>query len=220
MRVVEIFKSIDGEGVRTGQIVTFIRLAGCNLRCCYCDTTYAFDKKQATEMSVQEILAKVKELGCSKITLTGGEPLVHKDVMVLLLALGTNGYQINIETNGSVDLIPFIHLRDRYDLDMFFTVDYKTIYSKMNSQMNKNSFAYLDCQRDIVKCVVANKEDFDDALKYLDGLHKQFNIWVSPVFGEVEPSDIVEWVKDTKREDITIQVQLHKIIWDPNKKGV
>lgn len=220
MRVVEIFKSIDGEGIRTGQIVTFIRLAGCNLRCCYCDTKYAFDEKQATEMSVQEILAKVKELECSKITLTGGEPLVHKDVMALLLALGTNGYQINIETNGSVDLIPFIHLRDRYDLNMFFTVDYKTIYSKMNSQMNKNSFVYLDRQRDIVKCVVANKEDFDDALKYLDGLHKQFNIWVSPVFGEVEPSDIVEWVKDTKREDITVQVQLHKVIWDPNKKGV
>lgn len=220
MRVVEIFKSIDGEGIRTGQIVTFIRLAGCNLRCCYCDTKYSFDKEQATEMSVQEILAKVKELGCSKITLTGGEPLIHDDTVALLLALGMNDYQVNIETNGSLDLTPFVLLRNRYDLDMFFTVDYKTIYSKMNKQMNEKSFIYLDCQKDIVKCVIANKEDFDDALSHLANLHKPFNIWMSPVFGEVEPADIVEWVKETKREDITVQVQLHKIIWDPNKKGV
>lgn len=225
MRVVEIFKSIDGEGKRTGQIVTFIRLAGCNLRCCYCDTTYAFDLNKATEMSVEEIIDAVYKLNCSKITLTGGEPLIHKDVIQLLKRLGELNYQINIETNGSIDLRPFIQLRGRYNIDMFFTVDYKSIYSGENASMNANSFIYLDPNKDIVKCVIADKKDFDNALTYLNSYNldcgaKKFNIWFSPVFGKVDPADIVEWIKATGREDLTIQIQLHKIIWDPNKRGV
>lgn len=220
MRVIEIFGSIDGEGKRTGQLATFIRLAGCNLRCCYCDTTYSFDMNAAKEMSVSDIVKKCQDIGYHNITLTGGEPLVHEEVDALIFDLCARGYQVNVETNGSVDLTRFCAMRYKYDLDLFFTVDFKTIYSGMRKRMNMLSFDKLDIERDIVKCVVANREDMDDALSYLDSFKKKFNIWFSPVFGKIEPREIVEYVIEHKRQDITTQVQLHKIIWDPNKRGV
>ena len=220
MRVVEVFGSIDGEGKRTGQLATFIRLAGCNLRCCYCDTKYSFDVNQAQEMSIEEIVKKCKEIGYHNITLTGGEPLIHKGVEELIYSLCEEGFQINVETNGSVDLKPLITKRDEKNLDLFFTVDFKTKYSGMRNKMNTNSFEFLDDKKDLVKCVVASKEDMLDALHYLDSFYKKFNIWFSPVFGVIEPREIVEFVKEYKRQDITVQVQLHKIIWEPDRKGV
>lgn len=220
MKVVEIFKSIDGEGKRTGKVATFIRLAGCNLRCGYCDTTYSFDASGSQEMSIGEIVDKCLELGTRYITLTGGEPMVHPEAWELVTALCTEGFQVNVETNGSVDLREYIEDRDDCLLDVFFTVDYKTKYSGMNHRMVKEAFEDLDPTNDLVKCVVANKEDMDDALRYLDNLHKPFDIWFSPVFGAIEPKDIVEYVLASGRTDITVQVQLHKIIWDPNKRGV
>ena len=220
MKVIEIFGSIDGEGKRTGQLATFIRLAGCNLRCCYCDTKYSFDSKNAEEMTIPEIVKKCKEIGYHNITLTGGEPLIHKDAKALIFELCVRGFQVNIETNGSVDLLELTHMRDIYELNFFFTVDYKTKFSGMNDKMNIHSFDYLDIKKDIVKCVVANKEDMDDALRYLDSIDNLFNIWFSPVFGEIEPKEIVEYVKERKRQDVTVQVQLHKIIWDPEERGV
>ena len=220
MKVVEIFGSIDGEGKRTGQLATFIRLAGCNLRCCYCDTKYSFDASKAKEMSIDEILEECKRIGYHNITLTGGEPLIHKDVDKLIFKLCHNGFQVNVETNGSVDLWDLTMERNLQGLDLFFTVDYKSKYSGMNHKMNKKSFDCLDSSLDIVKCVVANKEDMDDALKYLDSFNTRFNIWFSPVFGAIEPKDIVDYVKEHNRQDVTVQVQLHKIIWNPEKRGV
>ena len=220
MKVVEIFGSIDGEGKRTGRLATFIRLAGCNLRCCYCDTAYSFDVNQAKEMEVYEIVNKCKEIGYHNITLTGGEPLIHKHVLDLIDLLCLHGFQVNVETNGSVDLKKFIDAREEHDWDCFFTVDFKTIFSGMRKCMNSNSFYYLDSKRDIVKCVVANREDMEDALEYLGSFDKKFNIWFSPVFNEIEPKEIVEYVKEHDRQDITVQVQLHKIIWNPEERGV
>lgn len=220
MKVVEIFGSIDGEGKRTGQLATFIRLAGCNLRCGYCDTKYSFDTETAKEMSIKEIIDECHKIGYHNITLTGGEPLIQEDVNKLIVHLCTLGYQVNIETNGSVDLTDLILLRKGYDLDLFFTVDYKTKFSLMNKRMNPNSFKLLEPDKDIVKCVVANEEDMDDALTYLDSFDTKFNIWFSPVFNEIKPKEIVEYVKKHNRQDITIQIQLHKIIWDPEERGV
>ena len=227
MKVIEIFKSIDGEGKRTGRPATFIRLAGCNLRCCYCDTTYSFDCSEAAEMSIDEIVNECNLLNCKLITLTGGEPLIHKGVDELIRRLSNAGYEINVETNGSVDLKKFIEDRIKYNLNVFFTVDYKVLSSGMNDRMIDDAFKYLDPSKDIVKCVVGSKEDMDDALAYLHKLStndgftiSKFNIWFSPIFGKIEPKDIVEYVLDSKRDDITVQVQLHKIIWDPNERGV
>lgn len=219
-KVIEIFGSIDGEGKRTGQLATFIRLAGCNLRCIYCDTCYSFDVSKAQEMSLEDILKEVDNIGYHNITLTGGEPLVNKEgAMLLIKALCEKGYQVNVETNGSIDLTEFVTKRYLNNWDVFFTVDYKTKYSLMNDRMNVKSFNCLDIKKDIVKCVVANREDMNDALKYLDNIG-HFNIWFSPVFGKIKPVELVDYIKEKSRQDITIQVQLHKIIWDPEKKGV
>lgn len=220
MKVVEIFGSIDGEGKRTGQLATFIRLAGCNLRCCYCDTTYSFNVNNAIEMTIPEIVKKCQEIGFRNITLTGGEPLIHKDASALIFDLCSRGYQVNIETNGSVDLRELCSMRNKYRLDFFFTVDYKAPHSNMNDKMNEYSFSPLDTKRDIIKCVVSNVNDMDASLKYLDTFKKNFNIWFSPVFGEIKPNVIVDYVMSHNRQDVTVQVQLHKIIWDPNKRGV
>lgn len=220
MKVIEIFGSIDGEGKRTGQLATFIRLAGCNLRCSYCDTKYSFDESSAQEMTIVDIVKRCLQIGYHNITLTGGEPLIHKDVNRLIVQLCANGFQVNVETNGSVDLKELVNLRNAYKMDLFFTVDFKTKFSLMRKQMNEHSFDCLDSEKDIVKCVVANREDMEDALEYLDSFHKKFNIWFSPVFGEIEPKEIVEFIKEQYRQDITVQVQLHKIIWNPEERGV
>lgn len=120
MRVNEIFKSIDGEGLRTGELTTFIRLAGCNLRCSYCDTCYALKNSNGTEMSVDEIVKKAKKMDYRNITLTGGEPLIHKDVDDLISKLCENGFYVNIETNGSVPIDKYITNKN-----IILTMDYK-----------------------------------------------------------------------------------------------
>ena len=97
MKVVEIFNSIEGEGSRAGYLATFIRLYGCNLRCSYCDSVYSFTNNDYTEMSIEEIINTVNGYNCKKVTLTGGEPLIHKDVDILVKELLTNGYEVNIE---------------------------------------------------------------------------------------------------------------------------
>lgn len=219
MKVIEIFGSIDGEGKRTGQLATFIRLAGCNLRCIYCDTKYSFDTAKAKNMSPLEIVKECVKIGYHNVTLTGGEPLLTTDAKLLIYILCDAGFQVNVETNGSIDLTKLIEERDKYNLDCFYTVDYKCLSSLMNDKMNINSFNCLSKDKDIVKCVVSDKKDMDDALKYLDSI-KDFNIWFSPVFGAIEPKEIVEYIKKHNRQDVTVQVQLHKIIWDPELRGV
>lgn len=218
MQVVEIFGSIEGEGKRTGQLATFVRLAGCNLRCTYCDTTYAFFG--GTEMTVDDIVDACKKIGYHNVTLTGGEPLKAHDISTLIRTLCAQGFQVNVETNGSVNLSSYINMRKEENLDVFFTVDYKTLCSGMSTLMATDAFMPLDPEKDIVKCVVATEEDMDEALDYLDSFERPFNIWFSPVFGQIEPFKIVEYIKKHNRQDITIQVQLHKIIWDPMERGV
>ena len=104
MKIVEIFSSIDGEGIRTGYLCTFIRTYGCNLRCNYCDSLYASTNNNYSEMSISEIVKKCSELGNERITLTGGEPLIQPNVIDLISCLIESGFEVNIETNGSVDI--------------------------------------------------------------------------------------------------------------------
>ena len=107
MKLNEIFYSIDVEGLRTGELAVFIRLAGCNLNCSYCDTKYALKPNAGTKMSIDDILKEVEKYHCPNITLTGGEPLIHKEVNDLIDKLIENGYQVNIETNGAIDIAPY-----------------------------------------------------------------------------------------------------------------
>lgn len=214
MRVVEIFKSIDGEGKRAGLPTTFIRLAGCNLRCEYCDTAYAFDTSCAKEMSVDHIIEECKDLGVSSITLTGGEPLVHPHVITLLAEMNkTHLFDINVETNGTIDPSKY-HLLE----DVWFTVDYKCPSSGEERKMNARAFETLR-EKDVLKFVVGSEEDLNRALEVIETYQPAAQIYFSPVFG-YEPSKIVEFLLEKQLHHCKVQLQMHKYIFDPNARGV
>lgn len=210
----EIFSSIEGEGIRTGYPVTFIRLYGCNIHCPYCDTRYACEGGEFTKMSVDEIVDKVKEFGFSKVTITGGEPLVHKNIDNLIVTLTYLGYEVNIETNGTVYVGPYTDLNN-----VILTVDYKSISSGMNKRMDLANLTSLRKQ-DVLKFVVGTMEDLEDMKNVISIFNPVCSIFVSPVFGQITPKEIVEFIKENKLEQCRVQVQLHKIIWDPKERGV
>ena len=211
MKVVEIFKSIDGEGIRVGYPVTFIRLAGCNLRCNYCDTKYSYENEKFTEMTPKEIYIQVYKLGGKRITLTGGEPLIHKDVKVLVDLLIQKGYEVNIETNGSVDITLFL------DKHTIITMDYKCASSDMEDKMLLDNISKLRKQ-DALKFVVSDDNDLDTVQRIYQ--NTKATVYISPVFGRIEPKQIVEYMLEHNMENCRVQVQLHKIIWNPEERGV
>lgn len=213
----EIFGSIDGEGIRTGELATFIRLAGCNLRCRYCDTSYALQINQGTELTIDEIINKVKEIGYKNITLTGGEPLLQKNSITLIDELIKNNFNVNIETSGSIDITPLL------DKEVIITLDYKTISSGMNNRMILSNYEKLRKQ-DVLK-FVCNKDDFKDIKQVLKNNNIKSYIYLSPIFNEIEPSELVDFLKELHNENyntdkIRVQIQLHKVIWNPDKRGV
>lgn len=214
MKVVEIFNSIEGEGARVGLPTTFIRLFGCNLNCSYCDSQYACreDEGEYTVMSVEQILEHVECLGCPHITITGGEPLIHPGVSKLITELAENGYFVNVETNGTQ--IPRI-----FQSHIFYTVDYKTNASGMSDKMNFDAFACLRCL-DVVKFVVGSISDLEQSLEAYEKMETDARVYVSPVFGQIDPKEIVGWIQDHHLWNWHTQVQLHKIIYDPEQRGV
>lgn len=211
----EIFGSIDGEGIRTGELATFIRLTGCNLRCRYCDTAYSFN--EGSLMTIENIINKVKEIGYKNITLTGGEPLLQKNSIKLIDKLIEEGFNVNIETNGAIDITSLL------DKNVIITLDYKTISSNMNNQMILSNLEKLR-QNDVLK-FVCNKEDLEDIRRVLKQYNIKSYIYLSPIYKEIEPCELVEFLKLLHKEQINtnkirIQVQLHKIIWNPDMRGV
>ena len=215
MKVVEIFKSIDGEGKRAGLPTTFIRLYGCNLRCSYCDSQYAWSGNNYEEMSVDEILTAVKELGITSITLTGGEPLFHKDVKELLSKLVECKFDVNVETNGTQDIDIYRSISD----DIWFTVDYKCNSSLVSDKMNEDIFKHQLKDKDVLKFVVGSDEDLKQALDVIKAYKPNAQIYFSPVFG-FDASKIVAFLLAEKLYNCKVQLQLHKYIWDEDKRGV
>ena len=218
MKVVEIFKSIEGEGVRTGLPVTFVRLYGCNLRCEYCDTKYSYDEKDLcayTIHTVEEIVETVMQLGCPNVTITGGEPMIHPGIERLLDALLLVGCEVNVETNGT-RLVPYKY---RDNTSIIFTMDYKCPSSGMNDKMEAFTFNTLR-DWDVLKFVVSNDEDLDKMVEVLETIETKPAVFVSPVFGKIEPETIVNYLLIHHLHNVRVQVQLHKIIWDPEKRGV
>lgn len=212
----EIFGSIDGEGLRTGELATFIRLAGCNLRCTYCDTNYALKCNQGSEMTIEEIINKAKEIGFKNITLTGGEPLIHRNVKKLIDELLNNEFKVNIETNGSIDITPYINK------NLLITMDYKTPAS---GEVNKMMLSNINKLRenDVLK-FVCDENDLPHITSILKNYKPKCYVYLSPIFKKIEPSELVDYLKGLNNEidtsKIRVQVQLHKIIWDPNERGV
>lgn len=210
MKITEIFLSIDGEGVRTGLPTVFIRSYGCNLRCSYCDTTYSYNGNDYIEMTVDQIIKEVGKYGCKSVTFTGGEPLIQEDAAELLEKLVKEGYNVNVETNGTI--VPPV-----LDDNIIYTVDYKTPSSGMNYMMNADVFGALT-EKDVIKFVVSTTNEMD--LCYNVFRFNKAKKYFSPVFGCIEPKDIVQHVLENNWFDCIVQVQLHKIIWHPDERGV
>lgn len=214
MKVVEIFKSIDGEGKRAGLPTTFLRLAGCNLRCAYCDTSYAFDTSCAEDLSVNQIIEKLKDKGIASITITGGEPLVHPHIGTLIAELNrTHMFDINIETNGTIDPSKYHRLED-----IWFTVDYKCPSSEEEAKMDAKAFETLR-EKDVLKFVVGSEEDLNRSLEVIERYQPASQIYFSPVFG-FEPSKIVEFLLSKNLLHCKVQLQMHKYIWPVDMRGV
>lgn len=213
MKVVEIFNSIEGEGKRAGYPCTFIRLFGCNLNCNYCDTQYACQEDAVyTVYGISEILSVVGRQNCKRVTVTGGEPLIHPGINRLLQALVIHGYEVNVETNGTI--VPtFFHD------NLFYTMDYKTGASGSTDKMNLDAFKEL-CPGDVLKFVVGSLEDMEQALEFVEAHPTLANIFVSPVYDELAPLHIVQFIQQHKLHDWRVQLQLHKCIWEPDKRGV
>lgn len=206
----EIFYSIDGEGKRSGQLCTFVRFNGCNIRCAYCDTPYALCSMK-NYMEIDEIKDIIKKYKCKNITLTGGEPLLQKNLLNLIKSL--QDYDINIETNGTLDI-------EKYLLkNTFITMDIKTPSSREDE---KNLYSNINKLRkkDILKFVVGSKEDIKFSYEIIKKYNPKCIIYFSPIFGKITGDEIVEEMKKYKNYDIKLQLQIHKYIWDADKRGV
>lgn len=214
--VVEIFDSIEGEGKRTGYLSTFIRFAGCNLRCSYCDTAYALSADDAAaEYTADELAQLVLSKPWSRATLTGGEPMLQP-LQELTERLCRGGCEVNIETNGAV-LLP----KER-PAGLFYTMDWKSPSSGMSKAMKLENLQERLKPADVVKFVVATKDDLDDMAYTISHLLPAARplLYVSPVWGEIEAAALVDFVKEKGLDDVCVQVQLHKIIYDPEARGV
>lgn len=241
MKICEMFLSIDGEGLRAGQTCVFIRRSACNLRCSFCDTSYSFSESNAKDMSVEDVVSEVKRIskGCRRVTFTGGEPLYCRtlndagEVETLLQHLAFNGFEVNVETNGSIPLEQFkpfvkpLHFLDSFACKScnpkiangFFTMDWKSPSSGMNSKMHEPNLKFLD-KSDVLKFVVGSQEDLDEMKRVIKSHKIKAQIFASPVFGKIEPKEIVEYIINNELNQVRVQVQLHKIVWDPNERGV
>lgn len=219
LKVAEKFISINGEGRRQGTLAAFIRLYGCNLRCAYCDTAWAWEEPpEPLAMTAAEIYQWVKASGVQNVTLTGGEPLLHPGVKGLLEQLAADGaLSVEVETNGSVDLAPFMAIPNRPSM----TVDYKLAGSGMEDAMHRPSFAALD-EHDVVKFVCADMADVRRAYQVMQelALPGRVGVYLSPVFGQIDPAAMAAFMQEHCLNGVRLQLQMHKFIWPPDKRGV
>lgn len=214
-KIAEKFISINGEGVRSGQLAVFIRFCGCNLKCDFCDTSWVNKADtEYEEMSEGEIVEYVKKSEIHNVTLTGGEPLMQPGIRMLIDRLIYMGLNVEIETNGSVAL-------DRYKSKASFTMDYKLPGSGMEQYMKEENLKILK-NKDTIKFVAGDENDLNRFKEILDkyDLVNKCNVYLSPVYGKIPPEIMVEFMKKHKLNGVNLQLQMHKIIWAPDKRGV
>ncbi|MBE5958278.1 MAG: putative 7-carboxy-7-deazaguanine synthase QueE [Lachnospiraceae bacterium] len=218
MKVVEKFVSINGESTRAGELAVFVRFKGCNLNCSYCDTKWANEPDcDYCEMTPDEIADYVEETKVKNVTLTGGEPLLQSEIDVLIDRLSEiPGVRVEIETNGSVDITK-VNSKNRPS----FTVDYKSPTSGCESKMCMSNYENVSAD-DTVKFVVGSIEDLNRAKEIIDKykLAEKCHVYLSPIFGMIEPADIVDYMIKNNMNGIRLQIQMHKVIWNPDQRGV
>ena len=211
LKVYEIYTSIQGESSYQGLPCVFIRLSGCNLRCAWCDTAYAFFGGE--EKSIKEIMAEVKESGPLLVELTGGEPLVQSECYPLMKELCDQKYEVLLETGGSIDTM-------KVDPRVRKIIDFKTPSSLMVDENNWDNISRLN-PGDELKFVIGDRSDYDWALNIIkkNGLEDKTIVNLSPVHGVMSPSELTKWVLEDKI-DVRVNVQLHKYIWGEHTLGV
>ena len=231
--VAERFVSVNGEGRAVGKLAAFIRFTGCNLACSYCDTMWAnapAAAECAERVSVADLVAWARETRVECITLTGGEPALQPELPRLVRALFAEpgplgrGLRVEIETNGAADLCELASLREECASlpgSLTFTVDWKLPASGMEDRMLCENFALLDAC-DTVKFVCGGEGDLVRMLEVSRdlGLPNRVPVYLSPVFGRLDPARIVDFMQDNNLTWATAQLQLHKIIWPGVEKGV
>jgi 7-carboxy-7-deazaguanine synthase len=212
LTVNEIFHSIQGESTHAGRPCVFVRLTACDLRCSWCDTPYAFHEGQ--KMSVEDVVTRVREYGCDVVEITGGEPLLQKEVYPLMERLLEDGRMVMLETGGhlSVDRVPEPVIR---------VIDVKCPGS---GESGKNHWPNLDRLRstDEIKFVVKDRADYEyarDVLSKHQLSGRCAAVHFSPVYGVLDARHLAEWVLQD-RLTVRVQLQLHKFIWDPSTRGV
>ena len=211
LTVNEIYQSIQGESTWAGLRCVFVRLTFCDLRCTYCDTAYAFYKGE--KRLVSDVIAEVLAMDCPLVEITGGEPLLQKNVLPLMAALCDAGKTVLIETSGAHDI-------SQIDSRVHRIMDLKTPDSGMCDRNLFNNVAFLT-SRDEVKFVIGSRTDYDWACEKIAeyGLTRICSVLYSPNFTVIEPRQIVEWLVEDKL-DVRFQLQMHKFIWDPKTIGV
>jgi 7-carboxy-7-deazaguanine synthase len=211
MKVCEIFASIQGESSYAGLPCVFVRMSGCNLRCSYCDTSYAYE--EGAEMSEDAILDAVRGHGIHLVEITGGEPLLQEEVFNLILRLLNLGFAVLIETNGTVEI-------SGVDERAVIIMDVKTPGSGMSDKIMTENFEFLK-KGDELKFVITSAEDYHWAVSMISdyGLAEKCIILLSPAFGAVAPSELSQWIiRD--RLPVRFNLQLHKYIYPHNRRGV
>ncbi|MBI4847965.1 MAG: radical SAM protein [Nitrospirae bacterium] len=209
LKINEIFKSIQGESTFAGLPCTFIRLAGCNLRCTYCDTSYAY--YNGKEIADDEIISKIDEYGVKHVEFTGGEPLLQEETPPLLKTLLDKGYTVLIETNGSICI-------GCLDKRLNIIMDYKSPKSGMSERMRPKNFDFLK-KTDQIKFVLMDESDYNWAKGIIseNKLIERFdNILMSPAYGILPAKDLVMWVLRDNLP-VRVQLQIHKYIWAPDE---
>lgn len=212
LKINEIFHSIQGESTKAGLPCVFVRLTYCNIRCVYCDTEYAF--YEGSDRSIDDIIAEVRSYKCNLVEITGGEPLVQENVHILMKELCDLGFELLIETGGS---LPIENIDSRVKVIM----DIKTPYSKMEKKNRYENIQYLK-KNDEVKFVIGSREDYEwvkEMISKYDLVNKAEQVLLSPVFDKVENVQLAEWILLDKL-DVRFQLQMHKYIWHPEARGV
>jgi 7-carboxy-7-deazaguanine synthase len=210
----ELFASIQGESSYAGRPCFFIRLAGCNLDCVYCDTEYARNAEDGEEYTIDEIVSKVEEAGIHMVEITGGEPLLQEGVNELCQKLLDAEFKVLIETNGSISIASL-------PPEVIKILDCKCPGSREADKMEFANFALLS-QLDEVKFVISDREDYD----YTVGIIKKYglnykvdNLLLSPELSHpCLSAQLAEWILEDKL-DVRMQLQMHKLIWDPEERG-
>ncbi|MDB5034279.1 MAG: 7-carboxy-7-deazaguanine synthase [Chlorobi bacterium] len=215
LKLSEIFFSVQGEGTRAGMPCVFVRLHGCGLRCAYCDTPYALDHRVGGDWkSFDEIRREIDRYPSRFVEFTGGEPLEQPEVNLLISELLDEGYTVAVETGGHIDI-------SSCDTRAIRIMDLKTPSSGMMKRNHLENIPHLT-RNDEVKFVCGSHEDYEwtrEMIRVHDLPNRAQAVLISPVFGGIEPIELVQRILEDGL-DVRFQLQLHKFIWEPDRRGV